>query len=402
MTLPLGLATRRLAIVVAGAGAEDLLNQVLEPRGFAPVLVVKTVAELTAQMRSRQPALVVLPLPTSGASGELALFESELRRHPQTAAIGTAPQKDADTVLTAMRAGITEFILSPITEAEFTAAVSRVLSNIAGPQRAGRIFAVYSAKGGVGTSTIAASLAWALAHLPGAPQVALADFNTACAGLRVMLNLNPMYDMGSVAMHAERLDRDYLRSVMLQHPDGLSALIAAEELDAVEPLGVGAATALLELLRREFSDTVVDTDHHFNDQTLAALDSADRVLVITQFDVSALRSTQRTLGVFARLGYPAEKIVIVANRRTDRDRISMAGAERVLGRDIAYTLPNDYATCSGAITQGAFVQRYAPSSPLVGAFTAMAAALTGTTVAATNGKGHERSRLARMFSRKTT
>jgi pilus assembly protein CpaE len=402
MTSSSAHAGKRLAIAVTGAtGPDDVLNQALEPRGFASVVFVPTITDLIVQMRSHHPSLVILPIPQGGVGGELSLFEAELRRRPETGAIGTAPTKDADSVLFAMRAGITEFVTNPIDQSEFAAAVSRVLSSIAGPQQAGRVFTVYAAKGGVGTSTIAASLAWALAQLHGKDDTALVDFNTAGAGLRVMLNLSPTYDLGSVAARTDRLDRDFLRSVMTAQSEHVSVLAAAEELDAVESLDAKVAGTLVELLRHDFVHTVIDTDHHFNDQTLAALDAADRILLVTQFDVSALRSTQRSLGVFARLGYAAEKTVIVANRRTERDRISGAGAERVLGRPILFTLPNDYAACSGAITQGQYVERFAPASPLVASFKSMASALTGH-IPGSNGKSPapERSRLSRMFSRK--
>lgn len=397
---PSGGTGKRLAIVVAGAaGPEDLINQTLEPRGFAPIMLVGSLGELTTQMRSREPALVIVPVQHAANGGDFALFEAELRRHPNTAAIGTSPTKDADTVLAAMRAGILEFVLNPIDPGEFTLAVSRVLSNISMPAQSGRVYAVYSAKGGVGTSTLSVSLAWALGHQGGSRKVSLVDFTTAGAGVRVMLNINPMYDLGSVASRADRLDRDYLQSVMAQHPEGVSVLAAAEELDAADPLDVKTAGRLLELLRRDYAFTVVDADHHFSDPTLAALDSADRILLVTQLEVSALRSAQRSLGVFARLGYPPEKIVLVVNRRSDRDRITVADAERVLGRPIEHRLPNDYAACSDAIMHGQFVQKQAPSSPLVSAVSAMASMLTGTPNGA---EGGERSRLSRLFSRKSS
>ena len=401
---PAAPAATRLAIVVSGAaGPEDLLNQVLEPRGFGPVLFVASIGELTSHLRSRAPSLVILPIPVGGISAELALFASELRRHPGTAAIGTAEQKDADTVLGAMRAGIPEFLTTPIDSSDFTAAISRVLSNLALPQQSGRVFTVYSGKGGVGTSTIATSLAWSLAQATASKirETALVDFDTAGAGIRVMLNLSPTYDLGSVAARADRLDRDYLQSVMTEHTDRVSVLAAADELDALEALDMKTSGQLMELLRQEYAFTIVDTDHHFNDQTLAALDAADRILLVTQCEVSALRSTQRSLGMFARLGYPADKVVLVANRRTERDKITIAGAEQVLGRKIDYWLPNDYSTCSGAITQGQFAQRFAPHSPLVDAFGTIARGLNGQAVSPTrNGKPAERSRLSKIFGRK--
>ena len=219
--------------------------------------------------------------------------------------------------------------------------------------------------------------------------------------MRVMLNLNPSYDLGNISARKDRLDAEFLQSVMVRHSDGVAVLAAAEEVDAVEPLDAPTAGRLFEVVRHEYAYTVVDTDHHFADQTIAALDAADRIVLVTTLDVSALRSTQRTLGVFARLGYAAEKLVIVANRRSDRDRISLSDAEHVLGRPIAVRLPNDYASCADAITNGDFVQRFAPTSPLVAAVSTLATLLAGEKPGKNGSNGREdRSRLSRLFSRR--
>ena len=90
---------KRQVLMVAGAGVpEELLNGILVPRGFAPVTTVVSLSELVARMRLLPPALVVVPVSGAGNGGEFAGFEMELRKHPGTAAIGTAPTKDADTV----------------------------------------------------------------------------------------------------------------------------------------------------------------------------------------------------------------------------------------------------------------------------------------------------------------
>lgn len=400
---PVSGVSRRLALVVHGTGApDDLLNELLSVRGFGPVVVVASLLEVTAQLRSRAPALVIVPVPPGGAGSEFASFQQELRRHPSTAVIGTSPTKDADTVLAAMRAGISEFLVSPLDRLELEGALTRVLNLGTAGQPSGQLFTVYSAKGGLGTSTLALSLAWALAHLPSRPSVALADFSTTGAGVRVMLDLKPLYDLGSVAARADRLDREFLRSVMVTHESGVHVLAAADALDAGDPMSVDTAARLLELLRQEHTYVVVDTDHHFGDQTIAALDAADRVLLLTQLDVSALRSTQRTLGVFARLGYPETKVNVVVNRQSDRDAVPASDAERVIGRRIDYRLPNDYAHCADAITYGRFLQEQAPATaPVVTAVARMAATLTGNPDAAAgerNGRSPG-SRLSRLFGR---
>jgi pilus assembly protein CpaE len=370
-------AGKRLALVVQSTGVSDtLLNDLLEPRGFAPVMLVGSVGELVTRMRQLQPAFVVTPV--TGDSSDAAFNElaAELRRQPGCTAIGTAPVKDADLVLAALRAGVLEFLVTPATPEELRTSVARVLLLNSGAAQ-GQIYTLYSAKGGLGTSTIAASLAWELAHRNGQQGVALVDFTTTGGGMRVMLNMNPLYDLGNIASQTDRIDRDFVRSVMVPNADGVSILPAAEEVDAADTLDITTAGRLFDVLRQDYAYTVVDTDHHFAEPTIAALDAADKIVLVTQLDVSALRSTQRTLGVLSRLGYPAEKIILLANRRSERDRIALEDAEQVLRRSVGISLPNDYLACADAITMGTFVQRHAPASPLVGAFATMANLLTG-------------------------
>lgn len=369
---------KRVALLVQSAGIpETLVNDLLEPRGFAPVIVVGALSDLVPRMRQLQPAIVIAPVDGAGTDPAFDDLAMELRRQPGCAAIGTAPVKDADIVLAALRAGVLEFLVTPASPEDVRSSVGRVLMLSTSAAAQGQIFTLYSAKGGLGTSTIAASLAWELAHRNGKQGVALADFTTTGGGMRVMLNMNPLYDLGNIASQTDRIDRDFVRSVMVPDPEGVSILAAAEEVDAADTLDISTAGRLFDVLRQEYAFTVVDTDHHFAEPTIAALDAADKIVLVTQLDVSALRSTQRTLGVLGRLGYPAEKIVLLINRRSDRDRILLEDAEQVLRRSVGVTLPNDYAACADAITMGTFVQRHATQSPLVGAFATMANVLTG-------------------------
>jgi pilus assembly protein CpaE len=392
--------------IVAARGGElppALLDAALAALGLPAASWVDDLPALTHATASQAPNIVIVPVPVGGAGAAFAAFAAELRRQSGVRAIGVAPVKDGDTILAAMRAGVHEFVVLPAEEAGLREAIQRVLL-LGGPAPSrGRVFTVYSAKGGLGGSTLSLSLAWTLAQRPDGARVALVDFTTTGAGVRVMLDLTPVYDLGSIASRTTALDREFIRSCMVSHASGVEVLAAAEELDATEPLNADIAGRVLEVLRQEFDFVVVDVDHHFADQTIAALDVADRILLVSQLDVSALRSAQRTLGIFTRLGYAREKVAVVVNRRTDRDRIALADAEQVLGRKVDVSVPNDYASCADAITFGRFVQEHAPDSPMVDGIAAMAAMLTGDPVSAQRvapAAPAGSSRLSRLFARR--
>lgn len=385
---------------MAGAGlAEDTLNALLGPAGFAAVDVVTGYADLRARLRAPDVSLLFVALAELHAA-DFATLEQELRQAPHVRAIGTAPTKDADLVLAALRAGVTEFLVTPADADSLRAAVQRVVTIAAPAAKANdsQVFTVYSAKGGLGNSTVAMTLAWALAQRTKRP-VAFVDFTTTGAGARVMLRVQPLYDIGSIASNPSRIDREFLRSVLVPHDSGVHVLAAPDEIDAADPLDATSAARLLEVLRLDYPFIVVDVDHHFSDGTLAGLDAASRILLVTQLDVPALRSTQRSLGVFTRLSYDADRVAVLLNRRNGREQITISDAERVLGHRVDFKLPNDYESCAAAITQGAFVGEHAPTSPFVTAVQTVAMTLAGGDADATSDTGGG-SRLRRLFGRR--
>lgn len=400
VTRPESLPTASVLAVRHASLPAAQLDSVLESLGLPAATWLPDLAALTRAMLGSAPSLVFAPVPDGGNSETFAAFGDALRRVPRTRAIAISGEKDADIVLAAMRAGAHEFLVLPTDDEALRRAIGRVQQVGSASETLGRVYPVYSAKGGLGCSTLSLSLAWALAHRRPGGRVALVDFTTTGAGVRVMLDLAPVYDLGSIANRTTALDREFVRSCMVSHPAGVEVLVAAEELDATEPLGADTATRVLEVLRQQFDHVVVDVDHHFAEQTIAALDVADRILLVTQLDISALRSAQRTLGVFTRLGYARDKVALVANRRTDRDRIALEDAERVLGRAIDVSVPNDYASCADAITFGRFVQEHAPASPMVDGVAALVRTLTGDAAPAPTESRAGGSRLARLFARR--
>jgi pilus assembly protein CpaE len=319
---------------------------------------------------------------------------------------GTAPAAVPDGVLAALRRDIPPALAATLTEAQLAQAVRLVLQE--GASAGGQCVAVYAAKGGAGSSTVALALAWALAHADATrgpvggevPAVALADFTTVGAGLRGVLEVAPPYDLGDVAARADRVDGAYLQSVLLAHPDGVALLASAAAPAEAPPLGAAAAARVLRLLCETHAHVVVDTDHHLADATLAALDAADRIVLVTQLDVPALRGTQQALALFSRLGYPVGKVLLVANRAGSRAGIAPGDAERALGRRLDALLPNDWERCAAALAAGQFLQRGGRHHPLAAAVAQLAAMVARREGgAASPAAAAPRSRFARLLAR---
>jgi len=114
--------------------------------------------------------------------------------------------------------------------------------------------------------------------------------------------------------------------------------------------------------------------------------------------VPALRSTQRTLALCQRLGYPDEKVHVVVNRHQSSDLVSVSDATAVLGRDIFHRLPNDYKTSSAALMKGVSVAELDASSHLAHAYDGLASRVNGGPTGKSRG-ARRGSRLGKLFGR---
>ena len=399
-----------LAVLVQDSSlVPEAVEAVFRTHGVDAIQVVPSAEQALPWLRERRVGVLLLPvdqtpdIPTRWAA--------ILRSYPELLTVAVAPRQDADVVLTALRAGIREFLLTPIVPEELDAALTRLRagSREQTGTRRGAVVAVHAAKGGSGVSTVATSLAWAFAHMagdgrrPGARAV-LADFTTTGIGVRGLLHMEPPHDLASLTERADGVDRALLRSVIFEHPEQLGILAAPRDPAEAQPPEPTRLARILELLQADYRQVIVDTDHHLAGHTLGILEAADRILLVTQRDLVSLRSTMRTLSLFSAVGLPEDRVQVVVNRASPRDRIPTSQVTQVLGRPVFAELPNDFAACEYAMTAGVFVAQNR-RTPFAQAVMHLAARLgsprdLAAPVAATSSAAGPMGRLGALFRRR--
>jgi pilus assembly protein CpaE len=73
---------------------------------------------------------------------------------------------------------------------------------------------------------------------------------------------------------------------------------------------------------------------------------------VLTLDIPAIRSTQRALEIFDRLGYPRKKIRIVVNRWSKQIDLDLRQVEKFLGEPVIGFIPSDYQTAVTSINLG--------------------------------------------------
>lgn len=354
---------RTALIADQAAGNPESVAGALARFGFAAPESANNRDRAVEAMHNAHYDLVVMPL-SDITPTQLLAVERAIRRDPTTTVIGTSPSADPNLILRAMRAGVHEFLVYPPSTEEFASSVERLMRRNAPEGGRGEVVAVYSSKGGLGTTSIAVNLAQAFAGNSANTRVALADLVVAGGDIRVFLNLKPLYDLSHLIAKGDKVDADLLNSLLTACPGGVWALPTGESPELDELFDAAAIGSIINLLRIHFAVTVMDCEHHISDRTLTALDSADRVLLVTQLTVPALRATQRTLTICRRLGYDDAKLCVVINRHQSADVLPVNDAEDLLQTSIFWKLPNDYRLSAVAMTKGVPVGLEDPQAKL--------------------------------------
>ena len=367
---------RKALIADNAAGQAESVTGLLARFDFGSPVAVPDRETAIGRMRESHFDLVVIPL-LEITPHELLALEREIRKNPTMIVIGTSPVADPNLILRAMRSGVHEFLVSPPSSEELAASVERLMRRTATDSESGEVFAVYTAKGGLGNTSIAVNLAQAFASTSSDSRAAVADLVVSGGDVRVFLNLKPLYDLGHLVAKGDKVDAELLNSLLTPVPGGLWALPTGDSPEVDDLFDAAAIGSIITMLRRHFAVTVTDCEHHMSERTLAALDAADKVILVTQLTVPALRSTQRTLSIARRLGYEDNKLCVVVNRFQSDDVLPVKDAEDLLQTSIFWKLPNDYRLSAAAMTKGVPVGIEEPASRLARSYEELAMKLRG-------------------------
>ena len=204
------------------------------------------------------------------------------------------------------------------------------------PGTAGKVIVVVSPKGGSGKTAVASNLSVALSQRhPG--QVVAVDLDVQFGDLATALALQPERTLAQLA-HAGEMDATTAK-LALTPCDDLFVLAGADnpaEADAVSHTHV---STLLALLAQEFEYVVVDTPAGLDERTLAAIERATDLLLVSSMDVSSIKSLRKALDAMDLIGVTAAR-TFVLNRCDARVGLHISDVEEAVGMKADVQIPS--------------------------------------------------------------
>jgi pilus assembly protein CpaE len=349
-----------------------------------------------------RPDVIVMDINMPGMDG-VAASEIITQRLPTTPIIMMSVHGEAESLRRAMLAGAREFLVKPFSGDEFAQSIKAVYerelvrkaqlqatlpaqpdteSLTATDVDEHQVIAVFSPKGGAGRTTIATNLALALLKETES-RVCLVDANLQFGDVGVLLNLNPKNRSVLDAVEGGEPDDDIIDSVVVDHSTGIRVLLAPPSPEGADLVTPAYLRHIVDRLRTTHDFVVVDLPSALNDHSLAVMDAADTIVVLSALEITTIKNVRLFLEVADQLEYDRGKIRLVINRADAAQGIRISDVEASIRRPIDGSIVSDGRLAVLAVNRGVPFVVSNPEGALSRDILKLARTLAGDSKAAT-------------------
>jgi len=346
------------------------------------VVTAQNGEQALSKVHSEHPDLMILDVMKPGMNG-LEVCQ-RLRKQQETASLPIiilSAGSQVDDKVRGFEAGADSYVTKPVALSEIIARVAALLQRRAQLTDAavaakGQTFAVYGAKGGVGTTFVAVNLAVALRQVSN-KSVVLVDANLQFGDVGLALNMRPDHTLLDLRPYLGQLDSELLDSVLVSHSSGIQLLLASLDLEANVSMSPQLLGQVLAKLEETFDYVVVDTWTVLDERTQAVLDSADKIVLLTTPQMSSLRNARLFLNPQEASEHEPETLLVTVNRYDDRGGIRTQDITQVLQQRIAASLPDDQELVMYSLNRGVPLVISHPRSSVARGLFELAGAIAG-------------------------
>jgi pilus assembly protein CpaE len=336
-------------------------------------------AALEAYRASPTPNVILIESEKAGDSLLSAIDELANVCDPETRVIVVGRLNDIVLYRELIRRGISDYLMSPIGAIDIVRAVSGMFSS-PDAKPVGRVVAVVGAKGGVGASTIAHNISWAIAKDIGISSV-VADLDLAFGTAGLDFNQDPPQGIADAVYSPDRIDTAFIDRLLSKCTEHLSLLAAPATLDRVYDFDAEAFDPVFDTLRSTVPCIVLDVPHVWTGWSRRILVSADDILVVAAPDLANLRNAKNLLDLL-RAARPNDRRPIYCLNQVGmpkRPEIKPADFARALESDPIATIPFEPAVFGAASNNGQMIAEVSSRHKSAELFRQMAQHLSGKT-----------------------
>lgn len=363
------MPAQSILLVESDAAGAEALAAILGPVGYELTVVAEAAAAF-GQVVDHQ--LVILDV--VGGKSALDLCQ-EIRSTPSMAAVPVlciTQTDDVEEKIHLLEAGADDVVAKPFDPRELEARVEALLLRFQRSKKLApittvglasdgpRIVAVFSPKGGVGTTTIAVNVAMAAAlRAPG--RVGILDLDLQFGQAATHLNIQPRQTIADLVRDEQALSEpDLLRTYATAHGEGLQILASPGLPELAESVTPEHVEKILDTAPGTFDQIVVDAGSVLDERTMHVLDAATTVIIPVLPEIADLKAVHSLIDYLTEAGSVPAKTSFVLNQLFARQIIKTRDVEANLGSRVSVELPYDPFLYLKAVNEGVPVVLGAP------------------------------------------
>ncbi|MFQ5773014.1 MAG: CpaE family protein [Kiloniellaceae bacterium] len=287
----------------------------------------------------------------------------------QTRLIGIGTINDINLYREMVGAGITDYLVKPVTEKALAAALCRTEEPFSGAATADQSalnkinrIAVIGARGGVGASSVVVNLAWILSQEK-KQRTALVDLDLEFGTVALSLDLEPTRGLREALESPGRIDSLFIESATAKLTEKLSVMATEETLAQQIAYNPEAVDILFETLGRNNDCILVDLPRSAFAVRQHVFEASSKILIVTELTLSGLRDTMRLVTGIEEVT-PGTPIMVIANRTGGAHQaMTPKDFQKALGHKVDFVVPEDRKAFNQAANNGKPVVQMSGNSP---------------------------------------
>jgi pilus assembly protein CpaE len=279
-----------------------------------------------------------------------------------------------------MSRGVSEYLVPPVAPVQIVRSISQLFADPDAPF-VGKSISVIGAKGGVGASTLAHNLAWALSESAGV-NTALIDLDLSFGTTALDFNHENQQTIADALLAPERVDDVVVSKLLAKVTDRLSLFTAPATVSQIMDIPASSYTSIIDTVRRVMPYVVLDMPHAWNEWTYATLLGSDEVILVCQPDLASLRNGKNIIDELKaqRPNDAPPKLVVNMMGVPKRPEIPAKDFAAAIDVEPSIVLPFDPQLFGTASNNGQMISETDASAEASMAVDQLAGALTGRAV----------------------
>lgn len=306
-----------------------------------------------------KPDVVAIFLGTRPAQ-VLGLVRRTQAMFPDTVFLAVTDEAPASLVETLENSSVVDLVLTPECPGDMRRAIKALEAREHTVSIDGEVIALMGAKGGVGTTQVAANICAQLAAAHPDRRVVLVDLHVYLGDAAVCLDVTPKPSVLWFVHRGAVADARTWLEAPPKHSSGFQVLGLDGNVATTDPISAEQVVFLLDKLRSAYHYVIVDCGSEVNEVSLTACSTASQRVIITTDEIAARTGALRRLEALRAMDLPPPTARLVLNRAQNFTEEQRRELERQTQMPVVGHLSNAWQDMQKSLEAGSVLLQTSP------------------------------------------